>query len=83
MFNYNYDFTTAEGRQAFIQTEESGIYEGINADGDKVFIFLEKCQGMDIWTNHKVKPKWWEVVAYDAYGYPESVSYEPEEDGGI
>jgi len=52
-------------------------YHGTNVDGDEVWLFVQKDQGLVIKTKHAAKPKWWECVSYDADGDPEGVTYEP------
>lgn len=71
------NFENREERKEFIDRIESGIYEGLNIDGDKVYVIVEKGRGMDIKTCHKEKPKWFEVVEYDENGFQVSLSYEP------
>lgn len=73
----NIDFETSEGRFDFIQNNESSIYEGTNKDGERVIITLEKGIGMDVKTQKHSKPKWFEVVEYDADGWQVGVTYEP------
>ena len=71
-----YDFTVAQGRAEFIADTPSGIYPGKNVDGDDIMVFVQRGEGMEIKTRHADKPRFWECVSYDAYGWQESVSYE-------
>lgn len=71
-----YKLETAEERKKFISQTESGIYTGINVDGEEVVVIVQQFQGLEIKTHHKEKPKWYEVQSYDKEGYQESLSYE-------
>ncbi len=68
-----------EARKRFIQEVESGMYTGRNVEGEEVILINENHVGMEIWTRHKEKPNWWEVVHYDKEGYQEGVTYERSE----
>ena len=70
-----YGGNTSQGRKVFIDNIESGIYTGRNVEGEEVILMNENRVGMEIWTKHKEKPNWWEVVSYDEDGFQESVSY--------
>jgi len=52
-------------------------YAGTNVDGEEVMVFVSQGQGMKIMTKHHEKPRWWEVVFYDADGFQEGIAYEP------
>jgi len=73
------EFEEWEVRKKFIEETESGIYDGVNVDGEKVLVFLEKNQGMLVKTIKASKPKWYEVIEYDEEGYTVGVMYEPVE----
>jgi hypothetical protein len=66
-------------RKAFIRDNESGVYEAINADGEQVYIFLEKGMCMTIKRRDKEKPMWFRCVDYDGEGYSECDYVEPAE----
>ena len=38
---------------------------------------------MEIWTKHKEKPNWWEIVSYDEDGSQESVTYKSDREGSV
>ena len=69
-------FETVEGRAAFINEEESGIYSGKTKEGLTCRVYLDKGKGMSIYTEQVGKPNWWEVTYYDKDGYCEGYSYE-------
>ena len=72
-----YELDIAKKRKEFIAQTESGVYTGINVDGEKVVVIVQQGQGcLEIKTHHKEKPKWYEVRSYDEEGYQESLSYE-------
>lgn len=73
----NVPLDTWEGREKFIRTMPSDLYAGHNVDGEEVQIRLQQGEGMQVWTRHHSKPKWWEVITYDKYGFQESVTYKP------
>lgn len=73
----NLDFSKREIRAEFIKNTESGLYSGTNVDGEEVIVMLEKGKGMDVYTIHKEKPRWYEVIDYDETGERLSVRYEP------
>lgn len=75
-----FHLTTFANRCRFINTMESDLYVGKNVDGDEVQVRLQKGVGIEIWTRHKEKPKWWEVVAFDELGFQVSVTYKPYEE---
>ena len=75
-----YALDTCESRQRFIQEMESGIYTGTNELGEPVQIFLDKGIGFTVKVQHKEKPKWYECIHYDEFGFQEGVSYEPVEE---
>ena len=68
---------TPQGRKHFIDNYESSMYVGKNVDGEEVIVMNEQGSGMEIWTKHKEKPNWYEVVGYDEDGIQEYVSYKP------
>lgn len=72
-----YDFATREGRARFIAEMESSLYGGTNVDKEAVLVFQQQNVGMEVWTIHHAKPRWYEVVHYDSVGNPEGVTYEP------
>lgn len=67
---------TPEARRAFINNNESSIYEGINEDGEKIMVELQKGVGMNVSTVRKSKPNWYEVQEFDNLGFCISLSYE-------
>lgn len=69
--------STREGRQKFIDYAESGIYSATTAEGEPVYVFLDKGKGMTVKVQHKEKPNWYECIYYDELGFQEGVSYEP------
>lgn len=71
------NISTVEGRRGVISCIENGIYTGKNIDGETILLKLEQGKGMTVSTIHKDKPKWFEVIEYDADGWQCSVSYEP------
>lgn len=74
---------TSQGRKTFIDNIESGIYTGRNVEGEEVILMNENHVGMEIWTKHKEKPNWWEVVSYDEDGCQESVTYKSAREGSV
>ena len=66
---------TFANRCRFINTMKSDLYAGKNEDGEEVQIRLQQGIGMEIWTRHHEKPKWWEVVTYNELGFQVSVTY--------
>lgn len=68
---------TVDGRKLFIDNIDSGVYDGTNVDGEMVIVDVVRGERMKISTIHKSKPRWWEVVEYNADGYEAAVSYEP------
>ncbi len=70
------NFNIQEGRKEFIDAYGSGMYAGRNVEDEEVMVLNGKGVGMEIWTRHKEKPNWWEVVSYDKEGCQESVTYE-------
>lgn len=79
MYLQNIPMDTAESRKAFICGNDSGIYDGTNVDGEKVYIFLEKGKGMTVKTIATGKPKWFQCVDYDGDGNRECDYVEPAE----
>ena len=75
MKTVNYPLDTLENRAKFIREMESDLYVGKNVDGEEVQVRLQQGAGMEIWTRHHEKPRWWEVVSFDEYGFQESVTY--------
>ena len=75
-------FSTAEKRRNFICNNQSGIYTGVNVEGEAVVVILQQSGGMDVKVQHENKPNWWEVLEYDADGFHVSTSYEPVADTG-
>ena len=69
-------FEDRKASQEFINKVESGIYTGVNTAGEKVYVFVDQGEGMDVKTKCHEKEKFMEVVEYDAEGYQVSVSYE-------
>ncbi len=67
-------------RHKFIQNMESNLYVGKNVDGEEIQIRLQKGVGMEVWTRHHAKPRWWEVVTFDDQGFQVSVTYKPYEE---
>ena len=65
-----YDFTSVDGRKAFIQNEDTDIYVGVNDDGEIVTVKLEKGVGMTITTMQD--NGWTRVDDYGVNGYKES-----------
>ena len=53
-------------------------YEGKNVDGEHVQLFVTE-DSLEIWTIRKKKPRWFECVEYDEYGYQIGVWYQPIE----
>lgn len=73
----DFDFlTSANGRALFCKNNEKGLYSGVNEDGEKVFVLVDK-NGIIVKTQRKEKPKWLEVQEYDEDGFLEGESYEP------
>ena len=71
---------TTEGKKQFIDNYESSMYAGWNIDGERVIVMNEQGSGMEIWTKHKEKPNWYEVVGYDENGNQEYVNYKSVRD---
>jgi hypothetical protein len=71
-----FDFSTVAGRKNFIHSNTSSIYDGVNVEGEEVIVALNQGAGMDVKTRKHGKPRWYEVVEYDADGNRVSVSYE-------
>jgi hypothetical protein len=71
---------TTEGKKQFIDNYESNMYAGWNVDGERVIVMNEQGSGMEIWTKHKEKLNWYEVVGYDENGIQEYVSYKSVRD---
>ena len=70
------NLNTEEGRQEFIQNAPSGLYTGKNVEGEDVITIVSQKFGMTVKTRHHAKPRWWECVDYDEFGYVECVTYE-------
>lgn len=70
---------TEEGRRAFIQSMDSDVYTGFNADGEEVIVMQQKAAGMTVKTCHATKPQWYESVEYDEDGFAVGVAYEAKE----
>ena len=77
------EMDTAKGRKKFIDSFESGMYAGRNVEDEEVILMNENHVGMEIWTKHKEKPNWWEIVSYDEDGSQESVTYKSDREGSI
>ena len=80
MREVNFTLDTWENREKFIRTQESNIYVGKNVDGEEVQVRLQQGVGMEIWTRHHEKPRWWEIVSFDELGFQVSVTYKPYEE---
>lgn len=66
MKDLNYTLEDEESRQKFIHNEESSLYGGVNVDGERVSVGLEKGVGMTITTYQK--NGWIKVSSYDSLG---------------
>ena len=80
MREVNFTLDTWENREKFIRTQESDLYVGKNVDGEEVQVRLQQGVGMEIWTRHHAKPRWWEIVTFDEFGFQVSVTYKPYEE---
>ncbi|WP_409969640.1 hypothetical protein RFF05_06940 [Bengtsoniella intestinalis] len=74
---FNVDMSKPKEIAKLIASTESTILSGHNDQGEEVYIALQQGVGMTHMTKHASKPKWLEVVEYDADGYVESLSYQP------
>lgn len=70
----NLSFGDYEEIKAFINNTESGIYQGVNTDKEKVFVFLDKGKGMDVKTYQT--NGWIRVNSYDKDGFSEGETFE-------
>lgn len=77
------EMNTVQGRKKFIDSFESGMYAGRNVEDEEVILMNENHVGMEIWTKHKEKPNWWEIVSYDKDGSQESVTYKSDREGSV
>ena len=68
---------TALVRDVIKECDSWDGYTGTNEDGEEVWVFIQKNQGMTVKTKHHAKPLWWECAHYSADGLCEGVTYEP------
>jgi hypothetical protein len=59
-------FSDILSRRDFIQNTESGIYGGVNEEGENVMVFVDKGRGMDIRTFQS--NGWLQVLDIDENG---------------
>ncbi len=83
--DFKVDMSQPKAIANFVASTESTILSGRNDQGEEVIVLLQQGVGLTHMTKHPSKPKWWEVIEYDADGYTESVSYQPVNEliGGI
>ena len=59
-------FNETKDVRKFIEETESGLYSGVNEDGDKVAVLVEQGVGLEVLTNQK--NGWIRVNEYDEDG---------------
>lgn len=60
-------FNNLGTRKEFIHNNESSIYGGTNGNGERVYVFLNRGEGMDVKTYQK--NGWIQVSCYDKDGW--------------
>ena len=67
-------FKSSEEIREFINSNESGLYSGINADGIEVVVSLEQGSGM---STRKLQDNGWYIIHYyNEEGYCDGEEYE-------
>lgn len=73
-----FSMSDSSARKRLVEGVPSGLYDGMNSDGEAVILRVQQGQGMVIMTVHASKPNWYECVEYDKDGEQCGVTYEPK-----